>query len=148
MNQVQLIIVGVIAVTVVSIISYYLYQEKKFKKMVDNNFNQSTDDALKQNSGVVFENQANSNMTSFETSERNYEFQQVETKSKAAQIDSEPMLDLPTNDILSGSTVDASDERFAKFDQVQFPYQSKVSQNFDYVVDVYFPKVVKIKSSS
>lgn len=146
MNQVQLIIVGVIAVTVVSIISYYLYQEKKFKKMVDNNFNQSTDDALKQNSGVVFENQASSNMTSFETSERNYEFQQVETKSKDSQIDSEPMLDLPTNDILSGSTVDASDERFAKFDQVQFPYQSKVSQNFDYVVDVYFPKVVKIKA--
>ena len=51
MNQVQLAIVGLVAVIVLVIIGYYIYQENKFKKIVEKNFNQSTNDVLNQEKG-------------------------------------------------------------------------------------------------
>jgi uncharacterized protein YneF (UPF0154 family) len=46
MNQIQIAIIGVVACIVLVIIGYYIYQENKFKKMIENNFNQATGDAL------------------------------------------------------------------------------------------------------
>ena len=67
MNQIQIAIIGVVACIVLIIIGYYIYQENKFKKMIENNFNQATGDALNDSQGVVFENQAENKRSSFET---------------------------------------------------------------------------------
>jgi hypothetical protein len=58
MNEVQLSIVVIIAVIVLAIIIYYIYQEHKFKKIIEANFNQAADDVIKHDQGLVFENQA------------------------------------------------------------------------------------------
>ena len=67
MNETQIAIIGLVAVIVITIIGYYLYQENKFKKMVEKNFNQSTNDVLEQDQGVVFENQATNQKSSFQS---------------------------------------------------------------------------------
>lgn len=143
MNQVQLAIVGLVAVIVLAIIGYYIYQENKFKRMVEKNFNQSTNDVLDQEKGVVFENQAENNLSSFQTSERSVEFVQVETKTgkTAESADFDALLDGPievANPVL--------DSLFAKYEEKIFPYAGQVSAEFDHVIDIYFPKTIKLKA--
>ncbi len=144
MNQIQLIVICIITILVVSIIGFYLYQEKKFKKIVENNFNQSIDDALQKNNGVVFENQDSALPNSFEKSERSVEFVSDERADKIDFLDNLPM-PLSGDELLPQGSNVVEDVRFAAFDNIKFPFQSKVSQNFDYVIDIYFPKSIKLK---
>src|SRR4051812_18280554 len=46
MDTIQLTIIAVVIALILLTISYYLYQEAKFKKMVENNFNQATHDVI------------------------------------------------------------------------------------------------------
>lgn len=142
MNQVQLAIVGLVAVIVLVIIGYYIYQENKFKKIVEKNFNQSTNDVLDQEKGIVFENQAEGNLSSFQTSERSVEFIQVETKpSKSGDTDFDALLDGAAEVVNP-----VANTLFAKYEEKVFPYADKVSAEFDHVIDVYFPKSIKLKA--
>ena len=68
------------ACIVLIIIGYYIYQENKFKKMIENNFNQATGDALNDVQGVVLRNQDDDRRSSFETSHKDQELVQIETK--------------------------------------------------------------------
>ena len=139
MNQIQIAIIGVVACIVLIIIGYYIYQENKFKKMIENNFNQATGDALNDSQGVVFENQAENKRSSFETSHKDLELKQVETKLEQKEINFDPLLDTPPNESISPNA------KFNKFDQVEFPFVDKVSLNLDHVVDICFEGVAKLK---
>lgn len=63
MNSMYLIIILGVVLLVFFIIGYYLYQESKFRKMVESTFNQKTDDILMHgNKKIVFEGE-NRNLT-------------------------------------------------------------------------------------
>ena len=142
MNETQIAIIGLVAVIVITIIGYYLYQENKFKKMVEKNFNQSTNDVLEQDQGVVFENQATNQKSSFQSSERSVEAIQVETNVELlATTNLDPLLDGPIE-----INNPQNDSLFAKYEERKFPYADKISAEFDHVIDIYFAKPVKIKA--
>ncbi|RTL12438.1 MAG: hypothetical protein EKK54_04200 [Neisseriaceae bacterium] len=139
MNQIQIAIIGVVACIVLIIIGYYIYQENKFKKMIENNFNQATGDALNDIQGVVFENQDDGRRSSFETSHKDQELVQIETKLEQKEINFDPLLDTPHADNVPQNVI------FNKFDQVEFPFVDQVSLSLDHVVDICFEGVAKIK---
>lgn len=142
MNETQIAIIGLVAIIVLAIIGYYLYQENKFKKMVEKNFNQATNDVLEHEQGVVFENQATNQKSSFQSSERSVEAIQIETNVELpATANLDPLLDGPIE-----INNPQNDSLFAKYEERKFPYADKISAEFDHVIDIYFAKPVKIKA--
>lgn len=67
MNSMYLLIILGVVLLVFGIIGYYLYQEAKFRKMVENTFNQKTDDILMHsNKKIVFEGESRSLAVKFD----------------------------------------------------------------------------------
>ena len=55
MNPVQFAIMIVVLLLIVILVSYYFYQENKFKKLVENNFNQASKDVLTESKSLVID---------------------------------------------------------------------------------------------
>lgn len=142
MNQVQVAIIALVAVVVVSILIYYIYQENKFKKMIEKNFNQATNDVLNEEHGIVLEGASPDDTKPFSSSVKDEEpdLILVETKLTQKEINFDPIFDKsPKNNV-------AVNSEFASFDAHEFPYSNKLNPELDHVVDIYFAKPVKIKA--
>lgn len=59
MNSIQLGIVAVIAFLILVTIGYYWYQEIRFKRIVENNFNNSSFDISEASAAMVLESNTN-----------------------------------------------------------------------------------------
>lgn len=137
MNEVQLSIVVIIAVIVLAIIVYYIYQEHKFKKIIEANFNQAADDVIKHDQGLVFENQADE-ISAFASS---YEDKATREQNRLEQAEMafDPLLN--DSEVLS----QRKDSNFNDYDKQEFPYANIVDRELDHVIDIAFPKAAKIK---
>lgn len=142
MNNIQLSIIGVIVGVIVLIIAYHLYQENKFKKRVDSNFNQATNDALQESSSLIFENQQPEHMSLA-----------INNRDVIEKIDLPKIVNSDTKDIQvnefnfdNNIRIDTEiDSKFVKYDQITFPYQQQISDAYHHVIDIYFTKPAKIK---
>lgn len=141
MNQIQLAIVGVIVGTIVVIIAYHFYQENKFKKSIDKNFNQATGDALQEEKGMVFENQKN------QLDEKIFspQVRDIAIDDKPHLKQSEIQFDAKLATSQDEETKAQFDAEFAKYDQVEFLFADQISEKYQHVIDICFSKPAKIK---
>lgn len=137
MNEVQIGIIAVVAVVVLIIIVYYIYQENKFKKMIENNFNQATGDALHEEKGLVFDND-DGLKNGFKESHKDI---QIETAPlKQNEIDFDPLLD--NNSDMPQAVVE--NPFFTDYDKCVFSVK-RINNSLVHVIDIVFEKPTKIK---
>lgn len=141
MNEVQIGIIAVVAVVVITIIVYYIYQENKFKKLIENNFNQATTDVINQDQGLVFEAMDESKLNPLSASQKDIHITQIETKLQQKEINFDPLL----NDEELSEVKPKVNTFFAAYDNLAFPWSEKISPELDHVIDITFEKAVKIK---
>ena len=132
MNDIQLTIIIIIAGIVLAIIAYYIYQEHKFKKIIEANFNQAADDVIKQEQSLVFDNQADET-PAFSSSIKD------QVVLEQAEIAFDPLL----NDNAVINEPKSTD--FANYDLVKFTYANIIDVNLDHIIDITFNKPVKLK---
>ena len=126
MNSIQMAIIVFIVLIILFTLGYYWYDDARFKKRVENNFNQSTKDAL-----IDEPKRA----TVFDSVDPNQEdrFQILQK-------------DIANKDIFADAVPDDSVEAFfVKLDQVTFPFTEGVSERFDLVIDIVFEEPKKLK---
>lgn len=142
MNQLQLAIVGVIVGIIVIIIAYHFYQEHKFKKNIDMNFNRSSNDALQNDNGLVFENQQheqqNKIFTPFERDVTVNDNLAVENNFLATEKEDKPIV----KTVLVDNQID---DKFVDYDAIQFDEFYSFNYDYKHVVDIKFAKPTKIK---
>lgn len=146
MNQLQMAIVGLIVGIIIVIIAYHFYQESKFKNSIDKNFNQSLDDALKEENGVVFENQ----MIQVETNKKQKGKPQRDVEIPAVEDNSLQQTEMLFEQPLDNTQVEqipseVGDEQFAAYDNINFPFANQISNQYQHVIDIFFEKSAKIK---
>ena len=141
MNQVQVGIIAVVAVVVIAIIIYYIYQENKFKKMIERNFNQSTGDALNQDQGLVFESSEKELKNSFETSQKDIHFDVPTPKLQQKEINFDPLLD--AEPLIEDKPSD--NQYIIAYEQINCPFSTKINPDLDHVIDIVFEKATKVK---
>ncbi len=141
MNQVQIAIIALVAVIVLGIVVYYIYQENKFKKIIENNFNQRADDVIHEERGLVFENQQEDLPNSFQASKKDKPLMVQELEINEDDLKFDPLLDdVRIND------KSEQNSSFNHFDQVQFSYANNINPELDHVIDIVFDKPVKVKA--
>lgn len=176
MDTIQLTIIAVVVALILLTISYYLYQEAKFKKMVENNFNQSTHDVIVQENqtftldGIDTHKQSTPNSIlqrdvaipdSAIHTDPLFDLEEVETIAPVHQqqantphaapemsfftheVTPEPAAAPEVNEIIHPEhSVEAF---FADIHKVDFPFTDGVNPGLDFVVDIGFEEVKKIK---
>lgn len=141
MNEVQIAIIAVVAVIALGIVIYYVHQENKFKKIIENNFNQAADDVIKQDKGLIFENQEDDLPSGFAASKKDKSAITQELALDGYDLASDPLLDK-----YRLNNPNEENEAFNKFDLVEFSYAAMVNLELDHVIDIAFDKLVKIKA--
>lgn len=136
MNEVQIGIIAVVAIVVLVIVIYYIYQENKFKKMIENNFNQATGDVLHEEKGLVFDND-DGLKTGYSESHKDISHEAPPLKQN--EINFDPLLgdnpDIPA--------VATENPFFIEYDKVSFPFLR--SGGLAHIIDIVFEKPTKIK---
>lgn len=165
MDTVQLTIIAVVVVLILVTISYYLYQEAKFKKMVETNFNQATHDVIIEENRAFTLDGIDTNLKSTANAilqkdvaiagsvhaDPLFDIQTVvETKPKvdkeipfAPEISFAPeMPEIVEKIVHPEHSVEAF---FANIHKVPFPFEDVISPDLDFIVDIGFEEVKKIK---
>lgn len=160
MDTIQLTIIAVVIVLILVTIGYYLYQEAKFKKMVENNFNQATRDVIIEENktftldGVDAQKQVNTQILQKDVIHKFDEpagidplFDMQEAASTVhANVKDEENIFSDTNTVDEVVYPEHSVEAFfADIHKVTFPYCGEVSKDLDFIVDIGFEEVKKIK---
>lgn len=170
MDHMQLIIIAVVVILILITIGYYLFQESKFKKLVENNFNQAIDDIITDENkpfildgvdeNIVIETKV---MVKDKHNKENSSYIQdplfsdaVEAKGgvngsqKITYTIEHPIeqAELSFDDVPSKVHEHPSDSVeafFAAIHQVPFPFGNDVSIDIDVVVDIGFEEPIKLK---
>lgn len=176
MNPMYLIIVAAVVFLVFCTIGYYLYQEARFRKMVENTFNQKTDDILMHtNKKIVFEGE-NRNLSikldgdiiqkdkptnTLEIKNANFNIKndivENDTIVELSNIDvvkiEEPSAKIQSLDIFDDVPPvieeipnDSVEAFFAKQDLVNFAYAKNSHIGLDLVIDIVFEENIKVKN--
>lgn len=142
MNSIQLAIVVAVILMIIIIVGYYWYQEAKFRRMVETNFNQRTDDVITKDKPFILDGDNNSNGT-------------LKTKPVLQKDISELDLDLEPDDKHMNNAhladpeanipEDSMEAFFAKIEQIPFPYTDSIDITLDYVANIAFEEPSKIK---
>ena len=165
MDTIQLAIIAVVVALILMTISYYLYQEAKFKKMVENNFNQATHDVIVEENkaftldGIDAQKQSTGNAilqkdVAIPESALHLDplFDMHDNASPSKTQDNLPPVDpeialafkIPELEeiIHPEHSVEAF---FADIHKVDFPFVNEINPGLDFVVDVGFEEAKKIK---
>lgn len=165
MNNIQiLILAGVIFVILVTLI-YYWYQDAKFKKRVEDNFNQKTYDVLNDSQDIILDGQDMSSIKkekpvitkdihdtapkinagrAVDLAGNELPLEQVESKlfndgilEQVETVVKQDLLDIPE---------DSMEAFFVKLDQIPFDYKlAGVSKELDLLIDVVLESPKKMK---
>ncbi len=131
MNSTQLAVIAIVVFSILIVIAYYLYQDAKFKRMVEDSFNQQTDDIIQDNKAVVLDgiDHAVSQETLF-----NYDpvFEDVEDNN------------LTQDEVFVPE--DSVEAFFMKTDKLYFPFSSYVDNELDLIIDIVFEESKKLKA--
>jgi hypothetical protein len=155
MNSIQLTIVIVILLMIVVTIGYYWYQEAKFKKMVESNFNQQADDVIAKEKPLVLQG---GNLNSNQGSPQNQK--DIITKDIAdlfddatydakhdSHLNNDDVTDDHNSEMAEANDVplDSMEAFFVKIAKIPFPYKDYVDNKLDYFATVAFEEPTKIK---
>lgn len=163
-DSIQLIIIAVVILLVLVTIFYYLYQEAKFKKLVESNFNHATDDVIAEtNNHVILDGIDSHNQSQ---APADILAKDIESDSNITQAD--PLLGTrySTSDNIDrhdGANFvegkpdklqtevaphpeDSVEAFFAKIYQIPFGFASLANVDLDFIVDIGFESVKKIRA--
>lgn len=172
MDHMQLLIIAIVVGLILVTIGYYLYQEAKFKKLVENNFNQATDDVITDHNKpfvldgtdesirietkVVIKDKHESKHEPVSASYRQDPLfgDTVKVESSVVPkitytiehpIEQAELLfdDIPSK--VHEHPSDSVEAFFAGIHQVPFPFLEDVSLDIDVVVDIGFEEPIKLK---
>jgi hypothetical protein len=156
MNPIQLVIIGIVVILILITISYYLYQEAKFKSMVENNFNQSVDDVItKADQALILDGVDESkaqisqthilqkDMYNDDTHVDNSEHIDLQEEMKAAPLFAD---DEVVSIQVEKHPEDSVEAFFAEIYQIQFPFLAEVNADLDFIVDIGFEEITKVKA--
>lgn len=164
MDMVQFIIIAIVIALILATISYYLYQDIKFKKIVENSFNQATADVIIEESMVLTLEGIN---TQEEVTDSAILQKDVATTVVAAHTD--PLFDMQDISQMAATTIpqqittdnhaveataledDAPPEHsveafFANIYKIHFPFANEINTELDFIVDIGFENIKKIKA--
>lgn len=161
MNPVQLGIIVVIGVVIIALVSYFWYQEVKFKKLVERNFNQKTEDAINSEQTLVLDG-TNINKESAKKNVLAKDiFAHPDDDTSIAKLFDENVIDKSNNVekplakvekvIIEEQIVeenfpeDSVEAIFANIKKIPFPFSDKIDFSLDYVINIVFEDTVKIK---
>lgn len=130
MNSTQLAVIAIVIFSILIVIAYYLYQDTKFKRIVEDNFNQQTDDIIKENKAIVLDG-----------------FNQS-TPIQTVLFD-DPVLGDANADLVQSEIFipeDSVEAFFVKVDKIYFPFSSYVDNELDLIIDIVFEESKKFKA--
>lgn len=160
MNPIQIGIIAFVVVVILLTLAYYWYDDIKFKRKVEDNFNQATRDVLNEEKSVVLDGfehgsetksnkilQKDIETVSFDTSDPLLgDLQKVETKVAPAApvpvieeefVESQPSEPVPE---------DSAEAFFVRLDKIEFDYKGlEVKRDLDLIVDIVFEAPTKLK---
>lgn len=157
MDMIQLTIIAVVVGLILITISYYLYQEAKFKKMVENNFNQATEDVITNENkaftldGIDLQKDIKKPIMQKDV----VDFSEVKADplfdmEAAANTNQDTKHVLQDNHEVSINEPLVYPEHsveafFADIHKIHFPFANDINPELDFIVDIGFEDVKKIK---
>lgn len=163
MNPIQIGIIAFVLIVILLTLAYYWYDDIKFKRKVEDNFNQATRDVLNEDKLVVLDGfergvEAMPNnilhkdieSVSFNNSDPLLgNLQKVETKaSSVSKPISTPVAEEDFVEPQSNEPVpeDSAEAFFVKLDQIEFDYKGlEIKRDLDLIVDIVFEDPAKLK---
>ena len=136
MNSVQLAIVVVILLLIVVLVGYYFYQENKFRKLVENNFNQAIDDVINDSKSLVIDG--------VNTSKNNTPTQIHAKDTYIQPVDAEINFDLDINNDKLDIPADSAEAFFIDLDNAEINYP--LDLELDAAFDIAFEDITKLKT--
>lgn len=157
MNQIQFIMTAVVLGIILILIGYYWYQEAKFRRMVENNFNQKTGDALMQNETVMIFSGESEQHLSQNTNTKPIVHKDIfgnheEMTTDTHRVDQQASKANARNSVLDQTVVEMEDipedsveALFAAVDKINFQFAHEINNDLDFVVDIVFEENQKLK---
>ena len=139
MNPIQIAIIAFVLIVILLTLGYYWYDDARFKKKVENNFNQATKDVLIEDKKVTVLDGIDSNHI-----EQPKEFMPKDIFEEEVISDS-IVEDYIDQEIIEDVPEDSVEAFFVKLDKIDFGYSDQVSKDLDLIVDIVFEESRKLK---
>lgn len=134
MANLQLALIIMILFFIVLFIAYYLLQEYKFKKVVEENFNQKTNDVILENISLIYTKENYESPIS--STLLNKDIELVADSSDSLVIEEDLFnQEERNNEIVPEDSMEAFFERLKKY---EFPFLDKVNDQLDLIIDMVF----------
>ncbi|MBP9743307.1 MAG: hypothetical protein KBD37_08115 [Burkholderiales bacterium] len=165
MNPIQMAIIAFVVIVILLTLGYYWYDDARFKRKVESNFNQATKDALTdENKITLFDsvgphlNEHNSKFMQKDIAVDNHVVKhdpllgEVPHKNEHSQHlppKQHTLLDHNLEEKVSHVTLNIPDDSveafFMKLDKLDFPFANEVNLQLDLVIDIVFEESKKLK---
>lgn len=155
-------IIAFVVIVILVTLGYYWYDDARFKRKVENNFNQATKDALTDENKITLFDSIDSNL-----GEHNSKFMQKDVANHVIKNDPllgevlhkdehapkltrhETLLEQSVKEKVAPVTLnipeDSVEAFFMKLDQLDFPFADEVNPQLDLVIDIVFEEQKKLK---
>ncbi len=142
MNPIQIAIIAFVVIVILLTLGYYWYDDARFKKRVENNFNQATKDILIDENKATVLDGIDSNSNSIDKLQ---EFMPKDIFGDEIPKFDSLMSDHIVHQIIEEVPEDSVEAFFVKLDGIEFSYADCVNKNLDLVVDIVFEETRKLK---
>ncbi|MCE2706454.1 MAG: hypothetical protein LW807_05195 [Proteobacteria bacterium] len=142
MNSIQLAIIAAVLSLILMLVVYSWYQEIKFKRMVENNFNHKVNDAIKEDQVLILDGLDENAFNNKNILDRDIAQNKVNVDSLFADI-SNQQKPLVQEEIFPDDSVEAI---FAKLKTIPFDYAHEADESLDYIIDIAFEEPLKLKT--
>ena len=142
MNPIQIAIIAFVVIVILLTLGYYWYDDARFKKRVENNFNQATKDILIDENKATVLDGIDSNSNSIDKLQ---EFMPKDIFGDEIPKFDSLMGDHIAHQIIEEVPEDSVEAFFVKLDGIEFSYANYVNKNLDLVVDIVFEETRKLK---
>ncbi len=147
MNSVQLTIIAVVVLLIIILLGYFWYQEIKFKRLVENNFNHKTDDVIEDSQPLVLDGvDSLEQALNINNKLEKDIFKPIKTKiAPNTQLPKENIEIAVEDELVEDYPSDSLEAIFADIKKLPFPYKEEINPTLDYIIDIAFEEPVKIK---
>lgn len=138
MNPIQIAIIAFVVIVILLTLGYYWYDDARFKKKVEDNFNQETKDVLTDKHQPTV-------LDSIDASKEDYADKIIQKDvAKAASVSHDPLMDIPHVEPVHVPE-DSVEAFFVKLDKIEFNFAGEISRELDLVIDLVFEEPRKLK---
>lgn len=135
MANLQLVLIVMILGFIVLFIAYYLFQEYKFKKVVEKNFSQRTNDVILENISLIYTKENYENPMNSTLLNKDIEVEIGGVESLILEEDLFTPKEENVDEIIPEDSMEAFFERLKKY---EFPFLDKVDNQLDLIIDMVF----------